>query len=123
MNTISKNQISDNVWKIRIGCADSIVNWTPSEVNAATNQGELDLIIISNKKGDYGIIENVSIEEEYREKGLATELLEKTLEICKSMNLYKVVLTCSGPMISFYSERGFEWQADGQAFCMRADLK
>ena len=85
--------------------------------------GRLELLVHSNEKGYYGIIENVFVEEEYRKKGVATRLIEEAKEKAELLDLYKIILTCSKDLVDFYKCRGFEWQENGQAYCMRIDCE
>ena len=84
--------------------------------------GRLEMIVHSNKKGRYGIIENIFVEKEYRNKGVATRLIEAAKDAAETAYLYKIVLTCSQDLMDFYKYRGFDWQVNGQAYCMRIDL-
>ena len=84
--------------------------------------GRLEMIVHSNTKGRYGIIENIFVEKEYRNKGVATKLIEAAKDAAEAAYLYKIVLTCSQNLMDFYKYRGFEWQIRGQAYCMRIDL-
>ena len=84
--------------------------------------GRLEMIVHSNDKGRYGIIENVFVEQAYRNKGIATKLIEEAKKTANTLDLYKVVLTCSQDLMDFYKYRGFDWQVNGQAYCMRIDL-
>ena len=84
--------------------------------------GRLEMIVHSNKKGRYGIIENIFVEKEYRNKGVATKLITAAKEAAATAYLYKIVLTCSQDLMDFYKYRGFDWQVNGQAYCMRIDL-
>jgi len=86
-------------------------------------EGGLDLAIMKNKKGEYGIIENVFVEEEFRGRGIATKLLIQAIELAKQLDLYKVTLTCSDELTYFYAKLGFAWRPLGQSHCMRINLK
>ena len=86
-------------------------------------EGGLDLVILKNKRGEYGIIENVFVEEEFRKRGIATKLMKQSIELAKTLNLYKLTLTCSDSMTPFYARFGFKWHLLGQSHCMRINLK
>tara|TARA_R100000234_G_scaffold80494_1_gene50499 strand:- start:394 stop:714 length:321 start_codon:yes stop_codon:yes gene_type:complete len=86
-------------------------------------RGSLDLVTLQNPKGSYGIIENVFVKEEFRNQGIASSLIKEAIQTAKEKNLYKITLTCTDEMISFYSKFGFEWKNSGQGYCMRIDLK
>ena len=85
--------------------------------------GRLEMLVHSNQKGRYGIIENIFVEEESRNKGVATKLITSAKKVAATAYLYKIVLTCSKDLMDFYKCRGFEWQENGQAYCMRMDNK
>jgi len=84
--------------------------------------GRLEMMINSNKRGRYGIIENVFVEQEHRNKGIATKLIQEAKKTANVLKMYKIVLTCSKDLMQFYSNQEFEWQENGQAYCMRIDL-
>ena len=86
-------------------------------------EGALDLVIMKNKKGEYGIIENVLVEEKFRRRGIATKLLIQAIELAKQLNLYKLTLTCSDELTYVYARLGFSWHPLGQSHCMRLNLK
>tara|TARA_R100001443_G_scaffold4277_2_gene12602 strand:+ start:12200 stop:12556 length:357 start_codon:yes stop_codon:yes gene_type:complete len=86
-------------------------------------KGKLEMVVLSNKKGYYGIIENVFVEQEFRRRGIAAKLINEAKCLAETLKLYKIVLTCSKDLIEFYENCGFEWQQDGQAYCMRSDFK
>ena len=86
-------------------------------------RGSLDLVTLQNAKGSYGIIENVFVKEEFRNQGIASSLIKEAIQTAKEKNLYKITLTCTDEMISFYSRLGFEWKSSGQGYCMRIDFK
>ena len=85
--------------------------------------GRLEMIVHSNKKGRYGIIENIFVEKKYRNKGVATKLIEVAKDAAAAAYLYKIVLTCGQNLMDFYKYRGFDWQVNGQAYCMRMDIQ
>ena len=84
--------------------------------------GRLEMIVHSNNKGRYGIIENIFVEKEYRNKGVATKLIEAAKDAAETAYLYKIVLTCNKDLMGFYKNQEFKWQENGQAYCMRIDL-
>ena len=85
-------------------------------------RGRLEIVVLMNQRGSYGIIENVFVKEEHRRSGVATKLIEAAKSIAVEKKLYKLVLTCSEELKPFYSKLGFGWQEDGQAYCMRLDF-
>ena len=52
-------------------------------------------------------IEDVVVEKEFRGKGLSRVIMDKAIEISKSMNCYKVILNCSKENVNFYKHLGF----------------
>lgn len=86
------------------------------------DRGRLEMVVLKNDKGSYGIIENVFVKPKHRGKGIASALLEKAQELAKEKHFYKIVLTCSNELVEFYKKLGFEWQGSGQAYCMRVDF-
>ena len=86
------------------------------------HRGRLEMVVLINKKGSYGIIENVFVKEEYRGQGIASELVETAKSLAAEKKFYKIVLTCSEALLPFYKRLGFEWQEQGQAYCMRLDF-
>jgi len=85
-------------------------------------EGHLQMVIVHNKRGQYGIIENVFVEEKFRRRGVATRLVAEAVELAKKLGLYKITLTCNKSLVDFYKYRGFEWKENGQAYCMRMNL-
>ena len=86
------------------------------------DKGSAEMVVIYNKRGYYGIIENVFVEPEYRGQGIARKLINEIKALAVTLDLYKIVLTCSQKLTSFYYNQGFEWQDDGQGYCMRIDM-
>ena len=86
------------------------------------DRGKLEMVVMSNDKGSYGIIENVFVKKQHRGKGIASKLVEEAIVLARTKRFYKIVLTCSEDLISFYKALDFEWQEGGQAYCMRIDL-
>ena len=65
---------------------------------------------------------NAYVKEEYRGQGIASELVETAKSLAAEKKFYKIVLTCSEALLPFYKRLGFEWQEQGQAYCMRLDF-
>ena len=53
------------------------------------------LYIMESSKGEYGRIENVFVDEEYRGRGLGTELSKIAMEESRSLGHYKCTLASS----------------------------
>lgn len=85
-------------------------------------RGRLEMVVLMNQKGSYGIIENVFVKKEHRKLGIATNLIEAAKSLAAEKKFYKIVLTCSEFLVPFYRKLGFEWQEEGQAYCMRLDF-
>tara|TARA_Y100001963_G_C6733840_1_gene425292 strand:- start:218 stop:544 length:327 start_codon:yes stop_codon:yes gene_type:complete len=94
--------------------------WTFTDYDS---KGSLQLIVLKNDKGSYGIIENVFVKEEFRNKGIATSLIREAIETSRQKGFYKITLTCSDELTYFYAKLGFSWHPLGQSHCMRLDLK
>lgn len=75
-----------------------------------SGHGRLQLIVNTNLQdgSEYGIIENVFVEKEYRNKGIATSLIERAIEYSKESGLYKIVLNCSDKNVDLYHKCGFK---------------
>jgi len=65
-----------------------------------------------------GLIEEVCTHNEYRGQGLGKKLVDYVVEFSRSTDCYKVILTCSDQLISFYSKCGFYQSGN----TMRVDL-
>ena len=87
------------------------------------HRGSADLVVLENKKGSYGIIENVFVKEEFRNQGIASYLIKEAIQTAREKNLYKITLTCAEEMTPFYLRFGFKWHKDGQSHCIRINLK
>ena len=72
--------------------------------------GKLQLIVNENFQDNskYGIIENVFVDPEYRNNGIATSLVEEAIKYAKENSLYKVVLNCSDKNVDLYHRNGFK---------------
>tara|TARA_B100000683_G_scaffold277211_1_gene334534 strand:- start:2376 stop:2810 length:435 start_codon:yes stop_codon:yes gene_type:complete len=55
----------------------------------------------------YARIEDLFVLSEYRNKGIATKLIEHAIKYCKDYKVRKVSLTCQKDLVSFYQKRGF----------------
>ena len=53
-------------------------------------------------------IEDLVVDKEYRNKHLGKKLIEKTIEIGKKNNCYKIILNCSKDYINYYEKFGFK---------------
>lgn len=85
-------------------------------------RGKLEMVMLQNKSGSYGIIENVFVEEEHRGQGIASQLVTEAVSLAKEKGFYKITLTCSDELTPFYAKLGFKWHLLGQSHCMRMDL-
>jgi len=86
-------------------------------------EGDLQMVIMQNEKGQYGIIENVFVKEQFRKQGIATKLVDEAVKLAQKLNLYKIVLTCSEDLTLMYTKMGFTWYSRGQSHCMRMNLQ
>ena len=58
--------------------------------------------------GDYQSIFGLDVMPNYRNKGIATKLLSKMIEVSKKEGRKGVILTCKYRLIPYYSKFGFE---------------
>lgn len=65
-----------------------------------------------------GLIEDIWTDENYRQRGLASKIMKRLIEIAKEKDCYKCVLVCSNENKNFYSKLGFKEHQNG----MRLDL-
>ena len=94
--------------------------WTFTD---SESRGSLELVILQNEKGSYGIIENVFVKEEFRNQGIASSLIKEAIETSKQKGFYKITLTCSEDLTAMYTKMGFTWHSRGQSHCMRMNLQ
>ena len=52
-------------------------------------------------------IEDLVVDEHYRNLGTGKQLVEHAVNFAKSMNCYKIILNCSTNMLPFYEKCGF----------------
>ena len=94
-------------------------DWTDNpEVLIALEQNEVaggvainySLMLPDNRNltGKCAYIMNMYVEPEYRNKGIATQLMEKVLEICKEKGVGKISLHATDMGERIYSNLGFE---------------
>lgn len=62
-------------------------------------------IIHGGKK--VGHIEDIVVDQAYRGKGIASQILKRLIEEAKQKDCYKVVLDCNKDNIKFYENNGF----------------
>ena len=53
-------------------------------------------------------LEDVVTHEKFRNKGIATALMKKAIEVAKQAGCYKVILDCSEDNCAFYEKLGFK---------------
>ena len=61
-----------------------------------------------HKLSKYGRIEDVIISEDYRRKNYGTIIVNYIVEECKKQQFFKITLTCSENLISFYKKNNFD---------------
>lgn len=122
-------QINDENWATLLKGAESSHNISVKESQDAkytiehTENGEVisrGSIIIDMKPAGKpaGLIEDIWTKDEYRKKGLASNIVKQLVEIAKEHKCYKVVLVCSDQNVHFYNRAGFYRHQNG----MRVDL-
>jgi glucosamine-phosphate N-acetyltransferase len=57
--------------------------------------------------GIAGFIEDVAVRERLRGKNIGSLLVQKTIELAKDKNCYKVILSCFPERVPFYERNGF----------------
>ena len=53
-------------------------------------------------------IEDVAVHPNHRGQGIGKELIKHAIDVARTKNCYKIVLTCSDNLVTFYSELGFQ---------------
>lgn len=56
----------------------------------------------------YGHIEDVFVDENYRNKKIGKKLVEEAVNFCKEKKCFKISLNCNEKLKNFYSLNGFE---------------
>lgn len=54
-----------------------------------------------------GHIENIIIDEKYRNSGYGIQLVKELIEICKKEKCYKIILNCDSYLEKFYKKNDF----------------
>ena len=67
----------------------------------------IELKLIRNL-GNVAHIEDVVVSKDYRNNGIAKELIEYCLDYSKKENCYKLILNCNENLIHFYKKFGFQ---------------
>ena len=55
-------------------------------------------------------LEDLVVDEESRNQGIATQLIERAVHLAKEKNAYKIVLDCVPDMMEFYKKQGFTYK-------------
>ena len=63
---------------------------------------------LTHKARPVAYIENVVVDEQYRNKGIGIQLVKKAIKIAKKWNCYKIILTCKPELINFYGKLNFK---------------
>jgi len=105
------------VWKISEISEETLNEWFNNNnymIVAENNEGVIvgTCTLHLQKKfirdgGIAGFIEDVAVRENLRGNNIGTLLIQKAIEIAKSKNCYKVVLSCFPERVSFYERNGF----------------
>jgi len=69
--------------------------------------------------GIAGLIEDVAVRESLRGQNVGSLLVQKTIELAKNKNCYKVILSCFPERVAFYERNGFIQES----LTMRHNLK
>lgn len=106
--------LNDDSYKLALNNIDLFNN-----ENCKTIVVELDRKIIAtgkilmetkvhNNLRKVGHIEDIIVNEKYRNSGVGTMLISKLVEIGKENNCYKTILECGSDVIQFYKKFGFK---------------
>ncbi|MEM5815114.1 MAG: GNAT family N-acetyltransferase [Candidatus Aenigmatarchaeota archaeon] len=95
-----------------------------SAKNEEREVGRCFIFLIKNELHEepYALLEDIFVEEEYRKKGIGTELVKKAIEIAKKKKCYKIILTSRFErefLHQWYEKLGFK----KFGFEFRIDLK
>jgi len=63
-----------------------------------------------------GHIEDVVVDNRFRGKGIATQLLNHAIRYGEERNCYKIILNCSDEMRPFYEKCHFQHKTNGMAY-------
>lgn len=63
------------------------------------------------EKGQYLCVLTIAVHPSYQRRGVATELLQRIIEIARKDDLKGIVLMCEEHLISFYERNGFLYVA------------
>jgi glucosamine-phosphate N-acetyltransferase len=69
--------------------------------------------------GIAGLIEDVAVRKSLRGQNVGSLLVQKTIELAKNKNCYKVILSCFPERVAFYERNGFIQES----LTMRHNLK
>lgn len=72
--------------------------------------GTLKLVIeqkLHNNLKSVAHLEDIVTLPTLRKSGIASQLIEHSLNECKSHNCYKIVLSCNRELVEFYKHKGF----------------
>lgn len=79
-------------------------------------------LLIENKiihdGGKVGHIEDVTVDQTYRNQGLGKMLIDHCVKIGRENGCYKVILDCDDDNVKFYEKCGFK----ARGICMRIDI-
>ena len=82
-----------------------------SKLEEGVEIGRAYLFIIRNdlhEKPYYGLLEDVFVAEEYRGRGIATDLVKEVIGEFRRQECYKLILMCNPELRSFYEHLGFK---------------
>ncbi len=102
--------------------AGSIVKLTLKEGEREVSR--VTYILVHNKKGPHVLIEDVWTDPSERGKGYASLLIKEAIRKACNDGAYKITLTCSPSLVSFYEKYGFRARSvctGSTSVSMRAD--
>jgi len=101
---MSKQDFIDIYNKIKIN-GKIFVYKIDNKIIAATSIVEEYKFI--NNNGKVCHIEDVFVDKNFRNKGIATKMIKYVENYCINNNFYKMILNCDKELISFYEKFGF----------------
>lgn len=117
------------VWFINEITEETLNNWLSNDNYMIVAENDEGIIVGTctlhlQKKfirdgGIAGLIEDVAVRESLRGQNIGSMLVQKTINLAKDKNCYKVILSCFPERVTFYEKNGFSQES----LTMRHNLK
>ena len=109
---LTRNQFFEKLIKIRKQNSDIYVIRNNNKILATAK------LYIENKiYNDLGHIEDVVVDNKFRNRGIGKLLIKKLINKCKKEKCYKIILECSDKdVINFYLNLGFKVKGNQMVF-------